>query len=236
MDESIILQKAIDNAKANANMFGYNSLSDNEKDLINYDRNNMQQKALDAALSFGPAAIQKLGSGQVYGKLAKAVRKMLTRINTTTDTDIAKKPLEAIFNMKWIDDTTGKKVFEKNVGSVVNTDLNKLYNADAVFKFSNKADNIMAVIPSESIGRKGYWQSHELGHVLERYNKYINKAEDMGFDYWGKYEQLPNEVLAESFAANSLLNRGKHPIDFSSNPELTKNALKFLDQNKSIFK
>ena len=88
-EESIVLRKAIERdrewqKKTSNNPFDYSRISNDAQARLEYSDDQRNRKVIDAAMSFGPGAIQKIGSGQVFGKLAKAVRKFMSNRNVTS--------------------------------------------------------------------------------------------------------------------------------------------------------
>lgn len=196
-----------------SNMFGYDSLSDEQKQYLRDDANRKAQIASQVVQDNGIGAIQKIGNGQeVYGKLAKAVRKYLQMSPNAKSENVI-----GLTRMSFPDETlTLMEVKDMNIKGKNLAQYLKDNNARGVTAVS-KPNASVSVFATD--GNKSYYYSvknHEIGHHFNlRTNVTLN----------GKYpldKAAEHQANAYSFYRGGVVpNEVKYPEIF----DLYKNSL-----------
>ena len=223
--ESIVLNKAIIRdrewqAKTSFNPRDYDRISNDAQARLEYDDKNKMQNLIDFTTGSGPAAIQKLGSGQVYGKLAKAVRKMLSNKNM----DLKSNDIVSVIRVnspRFVLDNAGsyKTTFPMLTETIAKTNLDTklnqgLENIAGTYRHYKGGVGKIRINNELSEDFKKFAEQHEIGHSLNRYlHPDASMMDDMKMMIdKGNYNSSIKEGQANAFA--EFITGQKQPYKF----------------------
>jgi len=141
--------------------------------MLKLDDKIKMQNLFDITTGSGPAAIQKLGNGQVYGKLAKAVRKLMqTGVKSNSISEIYRinYPNKNTLTLANVDPNSVKT----STGELL-SDWFKNNRIDGVTKMPivkdiNYGQSIIAINNkfNKSMPKYGFIRDHEIGHHFNK--------------------------------------------------------------------